>query len=349
MQCTRMDQRIPAIMRRIYGLDTWRAALLIVGPFIHSAPSGYLSDASSLFRMPAFFFVAGFLGGHGAVKRPSWLKDRLIQLVGPTMVVWVLVLTPIKIATGKNTISDLYNPDHLWFLIDLAVSTFFIHIIFLSKNVKSIFFDLKSHIVVLGYIIVSALISCFIYPLDHISGNKIIVSLAQAPIFSFHYAVGYIISQKYQHTDYVKNAKSFYVGLFTFSVCFVVIRYYHDELRMDHQYRFLKFSIHGLKGLCGATVSIGILASALKMNWRPNIVHTLSRSSYSIYLLHVPVIMMADYIISLENHSFIRYAVLVTCGLSIPWVIHNNIISKSASMFYIFNGVKKHGLGAAAI
>lgn len=331
-------------MRRIYGLDTWRAALLVVGPLIHSAPSGYLSDASSLFRMPAFFFVAGFLGGHGAVRRPSWLPNRLVQLVLPTLVVWLFVLTPAKIAIGKISILDLQNPNHLWFLIDLAIATFVIHAVMGKDFFDKVTLKLNSAMMIFSYISLSAILSSAIYPLDHISDSKLIVSIAQAPIFAVHYAAGFIIANSSKYTEYAKSLWFCYVGTGLFIGCFVVLRISHQDLNTEHQYRVLKLLVAGMKGLCGAVVSIGIFASALRTNWRPNFIHALSRASYSIYLLHVPVIFLVGAVIPDVIGEELKYLILVLSGFVLPWIIHNRLLSKSANLMYLFNGVKRGGV-----
>ena len=84
-------------MTRIYGLDLWRSGLLLVGPLIHSTSPGYISDASSLFRMQVFFFIAGFLSAHASEKQADWTVRRYVQLGVPVITVWLFVLIPTKI------------------------------------------------------------------------------------------------------------------------------------------------------------------------------------------------------------------------------------------------------------
>lgn len=332
-------------MRRIYGLDTWRAALLVVGPLIHSAPSGYLSDASSLFRMPAFFFVAGFLGGHGSVRRPLWLSDRIVQLLLPTFVVWIFVLTPAKIAIDQKSSLVLLNPNHLWFLIDLAIATFVVHSLVKKSFINKICSHISPFNMVLYYVLLSTVSSVAIYPLDHISDYKIIVSILQSPVFTIHYAAGFIIANNAKYAEFAKGAYFFYAGFVIFFVCFAILRLLHQELNTDHQYRIIKLLVSSMKGLCGAVISIGIFASALRINWRPNFIHLLSRASYSIYLLHVPIILLVGAIVPVKSGETLKYLILSFSGFVLPWVIHNRILLRSADLMYLFNGVKRASAG----
>lgn len=333
-------------MRRIYGLDTWRAALLVVGPLIHSAPSGYLSDVSSLFRMPAFFFVAGFLGGHGSVRRPSWLSDRIVQLGLPTLVVWLFVLTPAKIAIGHKSILELSNPNHLWFLIDLAIATFAVHGFLKEIVLDKICERLSGINLITWYFALSAVASMLIYPLDHVSDNKLIVSVLQAPVFTIHYAAGFIIARNVRYAEFAKKINFCYAALALFTVGFLILRVYYQELNTEHQYRAIKFAVSGMKGLCGAVISMGIFASAIRINWRPSFVHSLSRASYSIYLLHVPIIMLVGATIPDNWEGILRYIILSSSGFALPWIIHNSVLMKSTNLLYLFNGVKRGSSGA---
>ena len=119
---------------RLYGLDSWRAALLIMGIATHSvtAPAGayqWVTVATHAFRMEAFFCVSGFLAA-GAIQRqaPSiWLRARLVTLgipmlfamflLNPATIVLDIFTTELRTGTAIKHIEHL-RPFflHVWFL-----------------------------------------------------------------------------------------------------------------------------------------------------------------------------------------------------------------------------------------
>ena len=102
---------------RIHGLDALRGVLMMMGVLIHtglaylpgaewafidwtagSVDMGIMVDGIHLFRMPAFFFLAGFFGALLWQRRgaPAMVKNRIQRILWP-LLVFVLVLHVVVI------------------------------------------------------------------------------------------------------------------------------------------------------------------------------------------------------------------------------------------------------------
>jgi glucan biosynthesis protein C len=154
-----MDTGVPQIeMRQTTGLgrldyvDSIRAILLLFGiPFHAAVPYsdhrwyfnsttsdglvGYISSLFMLFRMPAFFVIAGFFAAMMLERRgPAiWMRDRARRLLVP-LVSAILLIVPIESAlldfrNDRNPFSSFLNLGSLslppvgqaWFLRDLFI------------------------------------------------------------------------------------------------------------------------------------------------------------------------------------------------------------------------------------
>lgn len=150
---------------RIYSFDSLRAIMMLLGLVLHSAIpyvlfqysvifdpnpgllyNDYLVDLIHKFRMPIFFFVAGFFGAMLFYERQplKMIKNRISRIVYP-FIVFLIILWPINvfttsyatlrfsgsadafaIASSKFNKLDTFIPQetvHLWFLYYLILIT----------------------------------------------------------------------------------------------------------------------------------------------------------------------------------------------------------------------------------
>lgn len=150
---------------RIYSFDSLRAIMMLLGLVLHSAIpyvlfqysvifdpnpgllyNDYLVDLIHKFRMPIFFFVAGFFGAMLFYERQplKMIKNRISRIVYP-FIVFLFILWPLNvfttsyatlrfsgsadafaIALSKFNKLDTYIPQetvHLWFLYYLILIT----------------------------------------------------------------------------------------------------------------------------------------------------------------------------------------------------------------------------------
>jgi len=144
---------------RLHSLDALRAAALLLGVVLHaslaffpdqiwivhddstSIGAAWLFFAIHIFRMTAFFLIAGFFA-HMMLRRRGWLafaRDRLIRIGGPLGVFWLPVMAGIITALVWNAqIQGWVTPGaepppppsydwtnfpltHLWFLYVLLI------------------------------------------------------------------------------------------------------------------------------------------------------------------------------------------------------------------------------------
>ena len=138
---------------RLYHLDAMRSVLMLLGVVLHalnpyamdgdwlvadsqrSAALGWLGAAIHLFRMPAFFVVAGYFAML-MLRRSSatgFLHDRLRRTLLPALAVllsfnlvqvWFLAPAAADGLVLRALLPALRSGDwlgHLWFLVDLAV------------------------------------------------------------------------------------------------------------------------------------------------------------------------------------------------------------------------------------
>ena len=103
----------PAPAERLHGLDALRAGALLLGVVLHASLSffpqqiwivaddsrsigaAWLFFAIHLFRMTAFFLIAG-LFAHRMLARRGWIafaKDRVVRIAGPLAVFWLRSLS----------------------------------------------------------------------------------------------------------------------------------------------------------------------------------------------------------------------------------------------------------------
>lgn len=143
-----------AVVRaRLYHLDAMRSVLMLLGVVLHainpyaldgdwlvadsqrSAALGWLAAAIHVFRMPAFFVVAGYFAMLMLRRHPvaDFLHDRLRRTLLPALAVllsfnlvqvWFLAPAPADGFVRGALLPALRSGEwlgHLWFLVDLAV------------------------------------------------------------------------------------------------------------------------------------------------------------------------------------------------------------------------------------
>jgi fucose 4-O-acetylase-like acetyltransferase len=335
---------------RVYGLDTYRAILLLAGPLVHSAPAvaeqlhlatglyGGMGRASGLFRMPVFFFIAGFLASHAQDKQIGWFQRRLIQLGVPMLSTWILLVLPLQYHR-IGVFKDGYNPAHLWFLADLLVFSwvFSRRSVLLAIDREGARFDAPT--VLAGFLVASGILSALRYPVAHIPVDVWTSNLLQSPASAIFYLGGLVVQKHAGLLQLIWRRRVAAAGLLLFLIAFPLIESLQGLL-LPQQYRFLKLAIAGISGVVAAGMCCAVMASALAMHWRPRILSRLSRASYSIYLLHLPVIGIAAPLLVSRNLSApVNFAMLATTSFGVSWLLHELLIQRSALLHFLFNGV----------
>lgn len=127
-----------------------------------------------------------------------------------------------------------------------------------------------------------------------------------------------------------------------FLIAFVVIESLQGYL-LPQQNRLLKLAIAGASGVVAAGMCCSIMASAVAMHWRPRFLSRLSRASYSIYLLHLPVIGIAAPLLFNSSISVAaNFGILAATSFGVSWLLHEVLIQRFAVLHFLFNGVVPH-------
>jgi fucose 4-O-acetylase-like acetyltransferase len=343
---------MPAEMQnRIYGLDTYRAILLLAGPLIHSAPAvaaelhlgtdlyGGMIRASALFRMPVFFFIAGFLAAHAQAKQIRWTERRLTQLCVPLLSTWLLFVLPLqffKIGVFKE---GGYNPVHLWFLMDLALFSWIFSRPMISSAIDKACEILGAKTLLIGFFVVSGMLSALRYPIAHIPVDVWTSNFLQSPAVAIYYLGGMVVQKHAGLFQLIRRKPVALGGVVLFLIAFPVIESLQGYL-LPQQHRFLKLAIAGTSGVVAAGMCCAIMASAIAMHWRPQFLSRLSRASYSIYLLHLPVIgIAAPLLVSSSISVPANFVMLSAISFGASWLLHEVLIQRSAALHFLFNGV----------
>jgi glucans biosynthesis protein C len=65
----------------------------------------------------------------------------------------------------------------------------------------------------------------------------------------------------------------------------------------------------------------------------------LSEASYSLYLLHHPIVMvMGIAFLGISMNIFVEYGIIVAAGFAIPYLAHRYLIAPWPLMSFLFNG-----------
>ncbi|MFM1935485.1 MAG: hypothetical protein RI990_444 [Planctomycetota bacterium] len=152
--------------RRFHGLDLLRGSMMLLGVVLHCALTymdgpadggwplrdpdrsgwaGLVALSIHVFRMPAFFLLAGFFGSLVVARRGlwSWVRDRFARIVVPMVASWVVLFPATKFAfvyavarmpgdEAQRALAETFRssvlehpwanagPIHLWFLLYLS-------------------------------------------------------------------------------------------------------------------------------------------------------------------------------------------------------------------------------------
>lgn len=349
-----------SVKSRIFGLDAARATLLVYGPLIHAIIPGHrtplihtIDEGSHLFRMAAFFSVAGFLVALNSRTRQSgWLQDRFRQLFVPLCTMGI-ILYLFEITIGRTN-SDVAMqtrefPFHLWFLIVLIIispTTIFMDKYKISEKLTRFFED--HHYI----FIISIICSAFITQLSLISSEHfhlipkmplswlIKIVLFQTPAYLVFYMLGFFLSRSQVILEKLNKTQVIYVAFFLFTVSLAYFYFILANRTPWTDISIVRMAFHGLSSITQVAMSLAVIFIALRVKRIHPLVSWFSRASYTVYLVHVPFIFALAYIV-LKHYPYIGpynlYATLALSSLILSYLTHY-IVSHSDILLFLFNG-----------
>ncbi len=371
---------------RIHSFDALRAVMMLLGLVLHSALTYNVSDHGDgwglkdpvsthifsdfivfiihYFRMPVFFFVAGFFGAMLFYDRtPMLMIKNRIRRIGYPFVVFLLFLWPITlfsftytnavfsqaenplgIALAEFTELSAFLPKktlHLWFLyyLMLITGTIVIIAILLKKQEK-----LKINITKIADTIIQKpllrimFIATVMFVILSILGTGMIdVSLEFIPeiktfvYFSFFYLTGWILFKSKRYLDTLMRYDwSFVVAAIILTVIQGSIIQKSGIAPNSNSIIMIAFSSIivslYLFGITGLFMRYGSKNSST--------MRYISDASYWVYLIHFPfVITIPAFIFKLPLGALVKFVIVLSisttiCFLSYHYLVRNTFIGK---------------------
>lgn len=332
---------------RIHGLDMWRASLLLLGPIVHGSPSTIgarvqwmevITQSSHLFRMEAFFAVSGYLMIYlDCANRIGWLATRMKQLLLPVAATWLLLNIPaiIFVRWWDGTVMSAADPLHLWFLIDLAVGT--VLVCWLAR--RSLLVVHRHRLTWVAIWLAMAVVTqALLYKLH---GDDPLVNLVTGlPYYTCFLVAGAMAAANPTTAHWLRTTRFWWIGLpvlvgglLVFSAGYALLV---DPAR-DERHTLFRLAYEVITVLCAACMMITVLATALRLRREHQLFRKISRSSYTIYLVHMAmVLVLAKLFMSLPPAP--RFAVVVAVSLVISWSFHRFVVERWALAALAFNG-----------
>jgi glucan biosynthesis protein C len=302
----------------IMGLDTWRAALMLGGVVLHGSiglPALGLFVAidmiSQTFRMGTFFGIAGILTAIALAKRApgEWLRRRLVRLGFP-LAFGLFILSPfiwlMRTAAGDIAPTDTpFNWYHLWFLaaliaystiiyasirlrLDEALETYFVDLI-ARKTVRSstvLLFTAVTSATLFG--IAPRIMAATMSDSTFATFRMLQLAAGYLPMFLLGYLVGRVPALKSLLLHQTRTATMIAVAITSsYMIWFALIALYANSAIVASGTADLRFVAAAI-GPPAAFVLI--LRSALRVRSVPALVQRVSAASYTIYVLHLPLV-----------------------------------------------------------
>ena len=357
---------------RLYFLDSVRTlCMLLIIPYhaahiyetqkdwwVHSAQNSWLFDLiitlQRSFCMSAFFIVAGFFSAHVIDNRGlrDWGRGRISRLLVPLVVslltvqVWQMVIAANLEGNGdfwsywSAYLADRgrINIFHLWFIPCLIFQSLALGLIVARFGTKPfVWKGAYRHSILL---LVAANLLLFILARN-------LPKLLKSDLFLMW---GLIDLQKniFYLVPFLLGAKLFwdrafrdrFLQLNTWSMGFALLTYVLVTI-FQHSDGFPGKPIRDISlPIAAICISQTLIAFAYKYLRGPNVLtRHLSEPSYSLYLLHHPIVMVAGIaFLSINMNIFAEYGIIVAAGFLIPYLVHRYFIAPWPVMSFLFNG-----------
>ncbi len=360
---------------RIQGLSTWRAILMLGGVILHGAIGlehipifAVIPLISHAFRMGSFMLISGLLCGYALARRRSplaWLARRCIQIGVPLLfgllvvcplIGWMLDDSPIRAGWPFAIAHDWY---HLWFLVALlayAPLSYAFHqfdrrqgvIGWLEQAIAdgAIGSGRSAQTVVL---LATALACCALTmltrqilgghmpPLYAAALSHIQLMFGYAPF----YLLGFLLARSPMLYEIVTRSIRPPIIILTIVAIGYVSWSGGMHLVVDPVRQAVVGDLVELIGMavCPPAASVLILRSAFAIRRVPAIVARLADASFTIYILHFPIIIAVKLmLIQVSWNPYAEFALTITLGAAIAYAVHVLLVERYAVAAFLVNG-----------
>lgn len=367
---------------RLHYLDTMRGVLMLLGVVLHSArpySSGTwrvndaqeiplldaLGSALHLFRMPAFFVVAGFFAMYLICRRPTpvFLRERMQRALVPLVVVLFTVnllqlwfLSEYRAADVAGFISTVLRPamqdgdlaSHLWFLAALAI--YFALAALFAPQLRALARRGQggsarrtgaAHFAVIAAAVLAPLAVAVLGTLtgawiERAWLNEYVLGLVRVSTVLKYlpfFAVGVLLSADPRLLDRFARTSGWVLGLGLIAGAGLYLAADRDQVA----WRALSVVSQSLLAWMAVRVTFSLFR---RFADRPSrTFRYLSDASYSVYLFHhVVVILVASWLLALDIDAWLKFSTVLATASAIPLLAYHFLIRRYQVLQYLFNG-----------
>jgi glucan biosynthesis protein C len=298
----------------------------------NSAVARFIIALIHIFRMPAFFLVSGYLAAIILMRSDprEWLKGRYVTL-GIPLTFGLMILHPIQVlvpaaAASEDLTAALRGKGvgHLWFLFALlGISTLTVLVRDRLPRTK----HLPASVVAIGaYVGVALCVAIATVAREWIGGGGIplgntINSIIWGIAYGFPYfLLGMLMVKRHDIAQKLTpRATLSYIAIGTLIVAYVIIM----PLKVDTLASTIAAGLLAIP----MTTSI-LLACSRHLYFRSSKIDLLTRSSFTVYLVHHPIIVVLG---------------VLSAGAPLPWYVHYAAICAVTWLlsFAIWYGVRR--------
>ena len=342
-----------------YQIDTLRAAMLLLGPVIHSAlsfmnyPAGdlwpYKYGSTNLFfdvivlflhsfRVPVFFVLAGFFMEMGLRKYSSKaLFIKKLRRIGIPLVFGTLLLYPIiefgmiNSKIGGVSIYDFieffdishYKFAHLWFLYYLLIF-YFVHIIVSDFLHRLRLWVVDKSYIQLTLIIVTLMIASFVILI--FINNKafdgdytLLPDIGSVLYFICFYFMGFVAYNSNRWFGYLK--KYFKLFFIIGTISFSLLLASRAGVRVEEtDFSMVESFLFVISAYSFVLGFFGMFEVLLRNN---RLVAYVAKSSYFIYVVHLPVLtLILAYTVGFQLNEFLLFGIILTLTLMVSYSLY---------------------------
>jgi glucan biosynthesis protein C len=352
--------------QRIDGLDTWRVLLMLGGLLLHGSywqPAQPLFTAvgliSNTFRMGCFFAISGFLSGLSMRKHSSgrWLVRRSAQIGLPTLFGWGLLCPLIWLLAAWYPYAPTPLPfdwHHIWFMVALlpyAVAAVVVDALDRRFQIVDGFAGLFCGRRTLLAMLLSVSAVSFIL----MAGTAMLVHSFTSP------ALLPTLGQARNIAGYLPNylfgvamARSTPVALavqrsWRSALAIVVVTgsiyalwlFLAPALDLDAAVRDRAGDLATViaESFCPPAIFALIFRSAVAVRHVTPFFRKLADASLTIYLLHLPVLLAINALLSpLRLHPYAQYALAIAAAGTATYAVHVWIVRPVPLLLLLVNG-----------
>lgn len=350
---------------RYYGLDFARSILMLTGVVFHTSLiykisgdwrvdslDGHLffdklSEFTHHFRMEAFYIIAGIFFMLVCEKRNRivTLKDRLIKIGVPLIVVGMSLNFAMNYLSENRVYGYGFTYylkgewlGHLWFIGNL-ICYYIITILVVEKFKTNSRIPIPSFFLLMISIAAVPLMSIFLVKIGGkiLSGQFIFVSFISLFKYFPYYLLGMLVWADREAVLKMATVRNS-VALAIISFCLLLV----ENFISNKEINSIIFSL-----IYAATSTILAITAIFALhavgNKRSVLVKKITDSSYTIYLLHQPlIVILYSYVISnLDWNIFVEFTIIILTVFSTTYAFHVYVIEKLPAAGFLFNGIYK--------